>query len=67
MLDANDVAAFDVVGEVTFGSKLGFLDKGSDVDGMMAAIEGMLVYASHCGQVPAAHGKESPWVEVPCF
>ena len=48
-------AAFDVVGELTFKKKLGFLDRGGDVDGMMEAIEGMLVYASQCGQVPEAH------------
>jgi len=47
--------AFDVVGEVTFASKLGFLEQGSDVDGMMKAIEGMLTYASLCGQVPEMH------------
>lgn len=48
-------AAFDVVGELTFAEKFGFLEKGTDVDGMMKAIEGMLVYASQCGQVPEAH------------
>ncbi|PPJ60736.1 hypothetical protein CBER1_02380 [Cercospora berteroae] len=47
--------AFDVVGEVTFASKLGFLDQGKDVDGMIKAIEGMLTYASLCGQVPELH------------
>ncbi|KAM3419786.1 hypothetical protein BST61_g3119 [Cercospora zeina] len=47
--------AFDVVGEVTFASKLGFLEQGKDVDGMMQAIEGMLTYASLCGQVPEWH------------
>ncbi|RMD41173.1 hypothetical protein DV735_g3942, partial [Chaetothyriales sp. CBS 134920] len=47
--------AFDVVGEVTFASKLGFLELGSDVDGMMKAIEGMLTYAALCGQVPEYH------------
>ena len=47
--------AFDVVGEITFASKLGFLEKGQDVDGMMKAIEGMLTYASLCGQVPEYH------------
>ncbi|SMY18713.1 unnamed protein product [Zymoseptoria tritici ST99CH_1A5] len=50
--------AFDVVGELTFAKKLGFLEKGGDVDGMIEAIEGMLVYASHCGQVPEMH----PWL-----
>lgn len=47
--------AFDVVGEFTFSSKLGFLEQGQDVDGMMKAIEGMLAYASLCGQVPEMH------------
>lgn len=47
--------AFDVVGEITFASKLGFLEKGQDVDGMMKAIEGMLAYAALCGQVPEYH------------
>ena len=47
--------AFDVVGEVTFAQKLGFLEQGQDVDDMMKAIEGMLAYASLCGQVPEYH------------
>lgn len=34
---------FDVVGELTFAKKLGFLDKGGDVDGMIQAIEDLLV------------------------
>jgi hypothetical protein len=44
-----------VVGEATFASKLGFLDQGKDVDGMMKAIEGMLTYATLCEQVPEYH------------
>ena len=47
--------AFDVVGEVTFASKFGFLERGTDIDGMMKAIEGMLAYAALCGQVPEYH------------
>ncbi|KAM0545029.1 hypothetical protein ACHAPJ_011539 [Fusarium lateritium] len=47
--------AFDVVGEVTFAKKLGFLTMGGDVDGMMEMIEGILLYASLCGQVPEMH------------
>jgi hypothetical protein len=47
--------AFDVVGEFTFQKKLGFLEKGGDVDGMMAAIEGLLLYASAIGQIPETH------------
>jgi hypothetical protein len=34
---------FDVVGEITFAKKLGFLEKGGDVDGMIQAIEDLLV------------------------
>lgn len=44
-----------MVGEFTFASKLGFLEQGKDVDGMMQAIEGMLSYATLCGQLPEAH------------
>ncbi|RFU30248.1 hypothetical protein B7463_g6110, partial [Scytalidium lignicola] len=47
--------AFDVVGEVTFARKLGFLENGQDVDNMMGTIEGILAYASLCGQVPEMH------------
>ncbi|KAF5626793.1 pisatin demethylase cytochrome P450 [Fusarium tjaetaba] len=47
--------AFDVVGEVTFAQKLGFLETGADVDGMMETIEGILFYAALCGQVPEMH------------
>ena len=31
--------AFNVVGELSFESKLGFLDRGGDVDGMMVRWE----------------------------
>lgn len=47
--------AFDVVGEFTFARKLGFLQEGCDVDDMMSGIQGILTYASLCGQVPEAH------------
>ena len=35
--------AFDVVGELCFSERLGFLEKGKDVDGMISTIEGILV------------------------
>jgi hypothetical protein len=47
--------AFDVVGELTFGKKLGFLEQGSDVDDILHGIEGFLKYSSRCGQVPEMH------------
>ncbi|KAL9109587.1 MAG: hypothetical protein Q9227_005767 [Pyrenula ochraceoflavens] len=47
--------AFDVIGEVTFATKLGFLEQGKDVEGMMKSIEGMLTYAAVIGQLPWLH------------
>lgn len=47
--------AFDVVGEVNFAMKLGFLTTGGDVDDMIKTIEGIIAYASICGQVPEMH------------
>ncbi|KAL0262176.1 hypothetical protein SLS55_003615 [Diplodia seriata] len=47
--------AFDVIGELSFARKLGFLQAGTDVDGMMETIAGILVYASLCGQLPEWH------------
>ncbi|RTE75813.1 hypothetical protein BHE90_009741 [Fusarium euwallaceae] len=44
--------AFDVVGEIVFGKKLGFLESGIDVDGIMADIRIKLAYASIVGQMP---------------
>jgi hypothetical protein len=43
--------AFDVVGELSFAKKLGFIEKGEDVDGMMEAIEGMLVNTTYTSVV----------------
>lgn len=37
--------AFDVIGEMTFGRQLGFLQEGRDVDNIMSSIERMLDYA----------------------
>ncbi|KAH7182257.1 cytochrome P450 oxidoreductase [Fusarium flagelliforme] len=47
--------AFDVVGEVNFAMKLGFLASGSDVDGMISTIKGIIAYSAICGQVPEMH------------
>ena len=33
--------AFDVIGEITFSKRLGFLEKGDDVDGIMVGIWNM--------------------------
>ena len=37
--------AFDVIGELTFGKSLGFLEKGGDIDGIIVALEHMLDYS----------------------
>lgn len=37
--------AFDVIGELTFSKPLGFLEKGHDVDGIIASLEKMLDYS----------------------
>jgi len=47
--------AFDVLGEINFSKDLGFLDKGADVDNIIAAIGQILGYVSLIGQVPRAH------------
>ena len=38
--------AFDVIGELTFSKRLGFLDGGVDVEGIIKSIEGILDYAA---------------------
>ncbi|ROW17642.1 hypothetical protein VPNG_00854 [Cytospora leucostoma] len=38
--------AFDVLGEINFSKDLGFMEKGADVDGIIAAIGGILGYVS---------------------
>lgn len=47
--------AFDVIGEISFADKLGFLEQGQDVDNMIHIIETILVYIAVCGQVPEWH------------
>ncbi|KAI9842249.1 MAG: hypothetical protein M1837_007394 [Sclerophora amabilis] len=45
--------AFDVLGEVNFSRRLGFLETGSDVDGMIHVADEMLRYVSLVGQMPS--------------
>ncbi|KAI1627312.1 cytochrome P450 [Exophiala viscosa] len=44
--------AFDVLGEIQFSRKLGFLESGKDVSGIMADIRGKISYAGCVGQIP---------------
>ncbi|KAL6153170.1 hypothetical protein ACJQWK_03492 [Exserohilum turcicum] len=41
--------AFDVIGMITFSKRLGFLDRGEDVRGVMSALEDHMMYASTVG------------------
>ncbi|KAK3680865.1 cytochrome P450 [Podospora appendiculata] len=44
--------AFDVMGEITFSKRLGFLDEGRDIEGIMGSIWDGLVKVSYLGQMP---------------
>lgn len=44
--------AFDVIGELTFSRRLGFLESGDDVDSIISAIGANFEYFSVLGQIP---------------
>ena len=44
--------AFDIIGELTFSKRLGFLESGHDVNNIMTAIEKNFDYFSVIGQMP---------------
>lgn len=44
--------AFDVISDITFSNRLGFMEREEDVHGIIAAIEGRLFYNAIIGQVP---------------
>ena len=50
-----ELYAFDVIGELTFSKKMGFLEQRKEVDSMIGSIKNMLKYNARCGQVPAMH------------
>jgi cytochrome P450 len=47
--------AFDVIGEITFGQRFGFLDMGVDKDGVFGAIETRSAYSTFIGIFPLLH------------
>lgn len=47
--------AFDVIGNITYGRRFGFLDEGKDVEHMMASLEASMVYSSLVGVYCWAH------------
>ncbi|KIV87915.1 hypothetical protein PV11_03431 [Exophiala sideris] len=44
--------AFDVIGELTFSKRLGFVDKGGDVENIIGDLQWLLNYAAVVGQLP---------------
>ncbi|CAK7240637.1 MAG: hypothetical protein STHCBS139747_002083 [Sporothrix thermara] len=44
--------AFDVIGELTYSKRLGFVDRGVDVDHIIGNLEWLLDYVSVIGQLP---------------
>ncbi|OWP00859.1 hypothetical protein B2J93_2552 [Marssonina coronariae] len=47
--------AFDVIGEITFAKRFGFLDHGEDKDGVCQAIDARGVYSTFVGMFPWIH------------
>ncbi|KAE8449712.1 hypothetical protein EG329_007487 [Mollisiaceae sp. DMI_Dod_QoI] len=47
--------AFDVIGEITFGSRFGFLDMGEDKEGVFKAIDQRGDYSTYVGVFPWVH------------
>ena len=47
--------AFDLITSITFSNRLGFMTSESDVEGIIAAIEGRLRYNATIGQMPWLH------------
>lgn len=47
--------AFDVIGEVTVGSRFGLMEDGGDTSGIVEAIDGSLIYGAIVGLVPEWH------------
>ncbi|KAJ5688989.1 hypothetical protein N7462_003381 [Penicillium macrosclerotiorum] len=47
--------AFDVIGNITFGDRFGFLDRGDDIDGAIAAVHKVMMYSTLVGIYPEWH------------
>lgn len=50
--------AFDVIGEITYSQRFGFLDKGQDIAGLQAALHEVMRYGSLVG----IYAKWHPWL-----
>ena len=47
--------AFDVIGEITFAKRFGFLDHGQDIGNIMKVLDGFLSYSSWMGVISEFH------------
>lgn len=47
--------AFDVIGDITYSKRFGFLDKGEDIQGIMRALDNQMPYATLVGIYPGLH------------
>ncbi|KAF7526024.1 hypothetical protein G7054_g10901 [Neopestalotiopsis clavispora] len=47
--------AFDVIGDITFGERFGFLDSGRDIGGVISALDDFFDYAATIGVYPRLH------------
>ncbi|KAI1849509.1 hypothetical protein JX266_005004 [Neoarthrinium moseri] len=48
--------AFDVIGNITFARRFGFLDHGDDIGGVISALETSASYSAKVGVYPQFHG-----------
>ncbi|KAK2787600.1 hypothetical protein FQN53_005050 [Emmonsiellopsis sp. PD_33] len=44
--------AFDVIGEITYSKRHGFVEKNEDVEGIVAYLSGLFLYVAPIGQIP---------------
>ncbi|KAI6351572.1 hypothetical protein MCOR25_009867 [Pyricularia grisea] len=44
--------AFDVIGEITYSKRHGFIEKNEDIDGIVAYLSDMFLYVAPVGQMP---------------
>ncbi|OOF92709.1 hypothetical protein ASPCADRAFT_509112 [Aspergillus carbonarius ITEM 5010] len=47
--------AFDVIGDITFGQRFGFLDQGQDIEGAINAVEKVMDFSTLAGIYPEWH------------
>ncbi|ATY61323.1 cytochrome P450 pisatin [Cordyceps militaris] len=46
---------FDVIGDITYSKRFGFLDRGEDVAGLLKALQRIIVYGALAGIIPGLH------------